>query len=374
MSTLTTLISSGGGGGATGEVFTVLESSTFVFPYSGKVKIYCIGGGGSGGLSSNGNGSVGAGGAAGGTAVKILDVTTDDSLICVIGAGGASTTSQPSNGNSGGQSTVNSNNLAVSLTANGGSGGVGTTFSNGGTFGNVSGAGTGSGGDYNFTGGSGGALYASTGGGANSNQGRYTTGGGATGLNADGISGGNITANNAQYSITAGGSIYGSPINLSKNNSNGLSVGGRAASGLKDPEPFNNTNDVWSIGGSVPTVIQTVASNGMDASNSVSELVKAAMRGEGASGGYDTTNAARVNGGPGGGCAPSQVNSDANGHPNAGMFGGGGGATGTGLDVNVSGSDGGLGGGGGGGGARVGNATPLASGAGGDGMIIIQYV
>jgi len=373
VSTLTGLISSGGGGGATGEVFTVLQSSTFTFPYDGKVKIYCIGGGGSGGLASgNTNGTVGTGGAAGGTSVKVLDVTASDSIVCVIGAGGASTTSAVSNGNSGGQSTVNSNNLVISLTANGGSGGIGQNFNSGGTFSNVSGAGTGSGGDYNYTGGTGGTLSASTGGGANSNSGRYATGGGATGINANGLSGANITANNAQYSITAGGSLYGSPVNLSKNNSNGLSVGGRAASGLIDAASFNNSNDVWSIGGNLTTVVQLIASNGMDTSNGNPTLPEVAVKGEGASGGYDGTNLAYVNGGPGGGCAPTQLNGA--GHPNAGMFGGGGGCTGNGLDANNSGSDGGLGGGGGGGGARVGNALPLASGAGGDGMIIIQYV
>lgn len=368
MSTLTGLIGSGGGGGATGEVFTVLKSSTFTFPYDGKVKIYCIGGGGGGGRGSTANNrSIGTGGAAGGTAVKVLDVTANDSIICTIGAGGNGSTGNPGSGAAGGQSAVNSNTLTIALTANGGSGGVGANISNGGTFSNVSGAGTGSGGDYNFTGGLGGTISISSWAGANNAY--YATGGGATGINQNGISGGNITSSNTQTTFTSGGSVYGTPRNISINSSNSYGYIGRAAPGTGNAPAYSNANDRFLTNSGPSTAASYRAFSGIDTEPGNSAQVASAMRGEGVSGGYDPINSQWVNGGPGAGCA---VSNSGNTAPNAGIFGGGGASRGS----APVGSSGGAGGGGGGGATRMFTSTaiPTRSGNGGSGMIIIQYV
>jgi hypothetical protein len=226
MSSLSDFLGGGGGGGLSpfeksDRSFTISDSGTFTFPYAGTVDIYAIGAGGFGGLAiGDGTGNsanlslIGTGGGAGGTAVKRnLVVSAGDTITIAVGATaevafGANIINANTTTNAG-ATTVNSNDVTLSLTANGGSNGS-TDFSATATLttASVSGGagGTGSGGDENYTGGRGGnfsfTATPNVGSGFNAYRGYFGTGGGAVGLNANGNKGGDAVV---QFNTGTGG-------------------------------------------------------------------------------------------------------------------------------------------------------------------------
>lgn len=229
MSTLSGLISGGGGGGGASidakvRTYTIKESGSFVFPFSGTVDIYAIGGGGIGGLGTGGINtpsqhynfcSIATGGGAGGTAVKRnIEVTAGDKITISAGASAEMTFGTDARNDqtvtNAGATTINSNDITISLTANGGGNGSASTSENGSiSTASLSGGtgGTGSGGDDNYTGGRGGnftfTATPNVGNGYNAWAGQAATGGGGVGLAGTGGHGGDAEI---ELNTGAGGS------------------------------------------------------------------------------------------------------------------------------------------------------------------------
>lgn len=197
MGTTSTFFGGGGGGAAQYATDVIGTSCNYTWKRDGNVRVHVIGAGGSGGRQCGGGG-FGLGGGAGGYARKEFEVTSGDTTCVIVGAGGAASTSS---GSAGGCSCLNYNSNV--LVANGGSGGpfcggpsTGTQYLGGA-------GGTASGGDYNATGGRGGCIRCMAGGNA-----WGSTGGGAIGwYTSPGYAGGDICCclNTERHGASGGG-------------------------------------------------------------------------------------------------------------------------------------------------------------------------
>jgi hypothetical protein len=152
------------------------------------------------------------GGGAGGYSRKRIPITAGDTFTVVVGAGGEDATRMPGagnneNGTAGGESTFDhaTATATIALDSNGGAGGIcnQTTTASGATYAGGAG-GTASGGDVNFTGGRGGTITRSN---NASNMGNFATGGGAVAVFGQAFNGGdiNFTANGTTLTIAATG-------------------------------------------------------------------------------------------------------------------------------------------------------------------------
>ena len=152
------------------------------------------------------------GGGAGGYSRKRIPITAGDTFTVVVGAGGEDATRMPGasnyeNGTAGGESTFDhaTATATIALDSNGGAGGIGnaTSTASGATYAGGAG-GTASGGDVNFTGGRGGTITRSN---NASNMGNFATGGGAVAVFGQAFNGGdiNFTQNGTTQTIAATG-------------------------------------------------------------------------------------------------------------------------------------------------------------------------
>lgn len=342
-----------------------LGSSNWVSPITGKVRVTCLAGGGSGAATSNNvNGAKATGGGGGGCAIGEFDVVAGTSYPIVIGAGGAAITisaaSITTNGNAGG--TTSWNGVMSALGGAGGISNLGDTA--------VTALGGSASGSFisKIDGGDSGSVLAHTG---SVNQ--CAGGGGASGIFLSlGLTkagnGGNITFAASQYSASGGGSPTSNAITCTYNNVNSFAGG---AAGYFT----TGTNTLGSIAslligvagaGAVPTAF----------SNGLGDFVVGTSNIE-YSIGDTSTSAYEVglhNGASSGVLSHGAGLIVANRSPIAApLFGGGGlyGSLTTGTSQAGSASLGG-----GGGGLVSNNITGTVigkSGAGGNGMIVIEY-
>ena len=173
-----------------------LASGTFVVPANvNQIRVRVHGAGGSGGgVAGSSRNRVASGGGGGGLAIKTLNVTPGASYAVTVGAGGAPVTLSAANaGNAGGTSSFG----AVCSATGGGGGAAALSNSASNTAAGASG-GTGSGGDLNFTGGgSGTASTTVTSGTYNSLA--VTGGGSAASIFGNGFSSGAALINGGTY-------------------------------------------------------------------------------------------------------------------------------------------------------------------------------
>jgi hypothetical protein len=355
----------GGGGGSPlpqPEWLFQKSSYTYTFPYDGTVIVHVIGAGGSGAAQS-GN-YLCTGGGAGGYSRKQFSVTSSTTATVTTGSGGLSVGSNATEteGVTGG---VSSFVLGVStLTANGGVGGKRYPSAN--TF---AAGGTASGGDVNYQGGRSGKLAYDW----NENL-RSCTGGGAVnlfGFSTDDVRGGDQT--NLSYRIaTGGGGVGGRGGDHLGTNEKSTSGGGGAAGPAQDLSNGPSEQARTSAGGAGGSrlftfngpILDGVGGQGLisyvNISTGANEMPSFGTIGMGAgSGGITAVNSGNDFG------ADLQP-------PYAGLFGGGGGCSC--YDRGGHGSHASLGGGGGGCTSRVTSSLRRVSGAGGDGVVIIEYI
>jgi len=380
--------SSGAGAGASNATLSpstelmFTSSETWVAPFTGTVKITAIGGGGGGGYYVNSS-STGSylvnGGGAGGCARTEVAITQGSSYVITIGTGGSPRTSKGSGGNGG---TTSVTGTGVSLSAGGGTGGAGAFVNATLIPTRLGGAGgTASGGQYNYTGGDGGTIYETN----NTSAKTFATGGGAVGLTQDGYSAGDIGRDASGAPNTSGAGVTG-----------GAGVGGRSGSLTRNGSVSSLTSGGGSAYGSYPdnagstelfhTNVHSFNFGPEQSGSSVFDVT-----GPGGFGVTTSTNAILVrdpltySGGPGGGGggAASKLTigyvTEVTGYfgGNGGVFGGGGASmqiltNPTSTSYNRAGY-GGIGGGGGGCVDRDTSSRPRSSGAGGVGLVVIQY-
>jgi hypothetical protein len=142
----------------TNNVKVFLQSGTFVVPANvSQIRVRVHGAGGSGGgVAGGGRNRVATGGGGGGMAIKTFNVTAGTSYAVTIGAGGTPVNLGATNaGNAGGTSSFGS-----VCSATGGSGGAATASNAANSAAGATG-GTGSGGDLNYTGGGSGTATTS---------------------------------------------------------------------------------------------------------------------------------------------------------------------------------------------------------------------
>jgi hypothetical protein len=315
------------------KMFLTPGSTNFTIPANVfLIRALVWGGGGSGRM-----GSYAVGGGGGGYTEHYWDCVPGTSLAIVVGAGGAAVTST-ANGNAGGTSSVTDAVASVSLSATGGLGGVYASAAGG----------SGVGGTINSDGGDSGSVVTSatgaTGGGA---AGSFLGDGGAGGgcLTASlsgnngggGAIGGHKGGNGGEvaYYCGSGAGVHGPGIDAFSKSTNGGpgvfpgGLGALSATNYYKPAECGRGNlwwDAWDIDGSG------------GGSGCINEILAGAHGGPGAGGG---------------------AGSSYGGH--GGILGGGAGGT-------VGGGNGGRAGGGGGVYSVVG-----ASGAGGDGLVILYW-
>lgn len=376
------------------------------------------------------------GGGAGGYSRKRIPITAGDTFTVVVGAGGEDAERMPGasnneNGAAGGESTFAhaSATATIALDSNGGAGGICNqdTTASGATYAGGAG-GTATGGDVNFTGGRGGTITRSN---NASNMGNFATGGGAVAVFGQAFNGGdiNFTANGTTSTTAAtggagvggdgGGILYGTTTNNSlcatsggsaSGEGNGFTAAQTAARNHVQPLSSLAKVDAAPVGGS------RLPSHGGYGTAATETIVIAGNGGTGASkddvsgftqnayntiyGGHDRIGfnvdsasyegftgypqATGWGGGGGGAAGPGDDNASniriAGG--NGAAFAGGGGVACT-VDSELSSNNGhvassgrgGFGAGSGGChlGTNVSNSTVEWS-AGGDGLIIIQYL
>lgn len=342
----------GGAGGlnslVTPYTFFITSSQDWIAPFSGKVRMWAIGPGGSGasvGLSGlTGAACVATGGGAGGVCYfDEYEIQKGDILTCLIGSGGEGVTSlgAGTNGNAGGSTLITGNNL--SLVASGGQGGLfQLNFANGSVLGGS--GGTSTGGTENYNGGSGGATL-------NQSVGVYSaTGGGGWSLTGTGGNGGD------NFELTVAGRLYatGGGGSVGRGGSNtadaliGATGGGGVTNGgdrVNAASTVNNGGDGYNIvqenyAGYYPTGLTEIYQGGNAVQSST-------YGGSGGNIGVGASNASYF-GGSGGGCAGSSVTVNTG----STLYGGG---TGGSINSNT-----------GGGNARSGTA--------GNGLFIVQYL
>tara|TARA_R110001606_G_scaffold388130_1_gene553262 strand:+ start:16 stop:1125 length:1110 start_codon:yes stop_codon:yes gene_type:complete len=358
----------GGGGGdplPQPEWLFQKSSYTYTFPYDGTVIVHVVGAGGSGAVQQSS--FLCTGGGAGGYSRKQFSVTTSTSATVTSGVGGKSVGNDLTV-SAGVAGTVSTFVLGSdTLTANGGAGGNQYPGPN------VSAAGgTASGGDVNYQGGRSGKIYAQY-----NNAFRACTGGGAVnlfGLSTDDVAGGDLT--NASTLVgTGGGGTGGKGGDIGCSGPRRASGGGGAAGPAKTIESGPSGDARSSAGGPGGArlfkfngpLLDGVGGRGLfsfiNSTSGLSPMPSFGTFGMGAgTGGYVALN------GEDGYGADVQP-------PTAGLFGGGGGSA---IKGNGGfGSHASLGGGGGAITTESGSSAAQMrrmSGAGGDGVIIIEYI
>lgn len=338
----------------TGEFNVFYTSGTFVVPDGVKeIKVRCVGAGGSGAAAYNNSVAGTTGGGGGGYSQKIIKVQPFSSYSVTVGIGGVGVShnsgSIPVNGVAGGTTS-----FGTELSATGGSGGLC------GPAGTINGAtgGIGIGGDINYTGGGSGSITSTR------ISSRATGGGSAATWLGNGYSSGIITTTNNTNLCTGGASVRCSsgsillPIN-DNIVTGGAGCGGPSVSANGGPDLYGYSVNSATNVASLPTwAIQRfsgdVLTGGGSGGNSFSVTTSLLTAGPGAGGGaiITSTSSITVRAGDGG------------------VFGGGGAAVTSGPGSVVFGGSGGNGGGGGGGYTYNGTAY---SGAGGNGLVIVEW-
>ena len=187
----------------------VTASGTFTTTFTGKHRIYCVGGGGAGGQSNATTFATATGGGAGGIAIHEATFNSGTVITCVIGAGGVAPTTVNTDGGDGGTTTVSTTDASstvVSLSATGGTGGTQSLSGSAAISGGLGGNGTG-GNVFNGIGGTGGSVSGTT----TSTCIRATGGGGVPLVTGAITRGGNIAGNSTTtdaHGATGGGGAY----------------------------------------------------------------------------------------------------------------------------------------------------------------------
>jgi hypothetical protein len=209
----------------TNNVQVFMSTGTYVVPAGvSQIRVRVHGAGGSGGgVAGGGRNRVASGGGGGGMSIKTLNVTAGTSYAVTVGAGGAAVTLSAANaGNAGGTSS-----FGAVCSATGGSGGAATT---GNAVNSAAGAtgGTGSGGDLNYTGGGSGIASTTT---TNATYNSLSATGGGSGacIFGNGFSSGTAT-------ITGGGYSVGECMAAS----GGAGVGGVSGAALNSTDGYTN--------------------------------------------------------------------------------------------------------------------------------------
>lgn len=228
----------------TNNVKVFLQSGTFVVPANvSQLRVRVHGAGGSGGgVAGGGRNRVASGGGGGGMAIKTFNVTAGTSYAVTVGSGGAAVTLSAANaGNSGGTSS-----FGAVCSATGGSGGAAAT---GNAVNSAAGAtgGTGSGGDLNYTGG-GSGIASTTVTSATYNSLAATGGGSAACIFGNGFSSGTATINTGGYSV--GNEVCSA--------SGGGGVGGKSGNVTNDTTYLETTTGG---GGTAGPSVDNLASN-----------------------------------------------------------------------------------------------------------------
>lgn len=307
----------------------VADSRTVFCSIPGWYLITAIGGGGSGGRVGSANGMAATGGGAGGFCQKKIKLNTGDAIVCVIGAGGVGVAAG-SNGNAGGDTSVIVSGLR--LLAKGGSGGnqaTGAVTAPGAV------GGMAFGGDVNFQGG--GSGYATTSAVASCNA---QTGGGAVGIYGIGYSSGNAVSTSGYNALTGGAGVGGRSGNATASTVSSMTYGGAQYGGAGDSTSGYGGAAVYSDTCPVSSRFLSPCGNKS----------------------YGIGNQYNIPGYPGSG---GKGSSGGNGYE----FSGGGGGAATGTDPGGSGGFCG-----GGGGANSASYTTGNSGAGGQGIVVIELL
>ena len=303
-------------------VFTT--SGTFIAPVTGFYVVRVVGAGGCGACIRGFARSGATGGGAGGYAVKTLFAKQGDAFTVTVGAGGPAQEGQKLNGIAGGTSSFVGN--GINVVANGGEGG--TWLDDTGTANGAAG-GTASGGDANFTGGGSGSVTITSGSITNAVG---ATGGGAVNVGySTPYSSGSCTVSSSSRYATGGAGTGGGSASATGSSGEQTPGGGAGGAGTSIRGPGIPVDILLnSSGGSINTPIP---------------------------------------GGNGGGGGASFNSASNAGHGT--LFGGGGGNAHAQASNNGRGGHGGHGAGGGGG-ANSTNYTQH-SGAGGDGIVFINW-
>lgn len=361
-----------------GNIQTFYTTGTFTTPtYARAIKVRVWGAGGSGAFSGT-NGNTYSGGAGGGYSEKIV-VNPTSTYTVTVGTGGLSlrnTGNTQLAGNAGGTSSFGS----VCSSTGGGGGSITGAAATGGT---------GSSGDFNYTGGSSGATSS-----AGSNS--FSGGGSAAGYWGNGFASGAITNSSITQSATGGAGIGGSSGTIA-NSTNFTTTGGGGSMGPSGSiVNFSNLQETISGPGAsgyvaFPRRISSISATSGSAITfehifygqsgvSDSDVVHPirypgdALPTAGGAGGGTITREQAVsiyagNGGYGaGGGAVSANNWSTTAQAGkGGAFGGGGGGAGTASSgYPGGGGDGGYAAGGGAGGM-------IQSGAGGNGIVVVEW-
>lgn len=343
-------------------VYAAAGTYTFTVP-SGvrKLRVRCIGAGGSGGVVTDSNvrstTKYGAtGGAGGGYAEKTFAVTPGSTYTVTVGAGGAAVTRSTtgySNGNAGGTTS-----FGAMCSATGGGAGTANTVS--GTLPASNSGGTGSGGDINLTGGTGGQI---TNFGSGAAFGGATGGGSSATWLGNGFSGGVITLTGTS-------------------DGNNMATGGAGVGGVGGPLVLTNAVMPCSTGGGGAMGPGTISTQGYSiygdtsltlASGAVLRYLGDSIHSAGSNGSVAASTPTET--GSGGGTGGWVYNSGFMGTTPwyAGAFAGGGGSVCGFNGGAVIGGSAKFGGGGGGAVLAAVTAATTTSGAGGDGMVIVEW-
>lgn len=350
----------------TGNLQLFFSSDTFLVPPGVKrIRVRVHAGGGSGGACTSNQGKS-AGGAGGGFSMKEIDVVPGASYSVTVGKGGAARLASGGanlSGNAGQSSSFGS-----VCSATGGAGGAVAASSN-----PVAGAvgGTGTGGDVNFQGGASGQVYY-----VQSGAGAASGGGSAAGPWGPGKRSGNIVVNfGSQYSYrigTGGASItFAGPDLPSVPYTADYMFGGCGIAGAPPVEyPFNSSGifvgGASLFGAIAPFEVGAVPIR--DGSVHIPPFAFNRFAGDILAGGGGQGQNAATDGGNGGPGAGGGASYQKGGR--GGAFGGGGACVQS--TGNSFGGAGGFGAGGGGAAASS-QITDATSGAGGDGLVIVEW-
>ena len=325
------------------------SSGTFTAKKSGWHRVTAVGAGGSGGVAWNDDAATvlsATGGAAGGFAVKEFWALAGTAYTIVIGTGGTAvsrTTDGATSGNAGGNTTFSG--FGVSITANGGAGGTASIVAT-----TLTGAagGTATGGDLNVTGGASGGVANTS-----SSGGRGASGGGAVGVRGTSYASGAVTVSggSAAHAASGGAGIGGASGTATSTAGQTSASGGGGSLGSSSAAANNNTT-----GGAGASSLTTLQLNATGSAGSSSSSIPAPDG----------------NGGAGGGAIAGVTDNVAGAGK---LYAGGGGRATQASGSGISAGTGGRGGGGGGAAMYASSGSPdsLSSGAGGSGLVIVEY-
>jgi hypothetical protein len=227
-----------------------LQSGTFVVPANvSQIRVRVHGAGGSGGaVAGGGRNRVATGGGGGGLAIKTLNVTPGTSYTVTVGTGGARASANGTNaGSAGGTSSFGS-----VCSATGGSGGAATASNAANSAAGATG-GTGSGGDLNYTGGGSGTATTSA---TNATYNSLAATGGGSGacIFGNGFSSGTATTSGNSSAVVdiiaaSGGAGVGGVSGDATNSTTGFSDVCTGGGGTAGPSKSNNSYGSFQIAG-----------------------------------------------------------------------------------------------------------------------------